>query len=320
MISGSFGVSSVVDPALKVNCGSALTGLPGTVIVLTKDIGSRASPCPGPGLIIGSNALTLDCAGHTVWGITTQGHHVFWGIGTSSSKNVNLAKVINCKVHGFDHGFVQSFGSGNNFSDDQASQSTANGFDSDGSNGVFSRDVSVNNGAFGFDISYGTNTSFVSDRATGNLLAGFFTESGSGIKFTMDSALHNGDGFDILSHDVATRDNASLNSGDGFFIFGPSNQISFDRSWKNGNNGFEVSAGAKNLLSHDKAWDNDANGFITEHSGNKLSRDQGFSNLGYGFDDTTSGSGTGGTGNLYSKSICYANVAGQSSPSGLCGP
>ncbi len=82
--------------AVSLACGSVVTGSPGEIITLGQDI----SGCSGNGLNIGSDNITLDCAGHSISGI---GAFFSSGIYLNSRSGTTIR---NCKVSNFNNGIV----------------------------------------------------------------------------------------------------------------------------------------------------------------------------------------------------------------------
>jgi parallel beta-helix repeat protein len=82
-----------------------------------------------------------------------------------------------------------------------------------------------------------------------------------------------------------------------------------------------ISSADTNTLSHNTAWYNHRDGFyVSFQSINNTFQNlnEAKSNSGYGFEDLSFGSGTAGTANSYSGSMCFGNKLGSSNPGGLC--
>jgi parallel beta-helix repeat protein len=76
-----------------VGCGDTIS----EDTLLTFDIGSSSEPCPGDGLIIAADGITLDCRGHAIHGGGSGG-----GVIIDSRSGVTIK---NCFVTGFMNGF-----------------------------------------------------------------------------------------------------------------------------------------------------------------------------------------------------------------------
>jgi uncharacterized repeat protein (TIGR01451 family) len=98
--------SAVIETSVgDVGCGQVVT----RNTQLTEDIG----PCPGNGVIIGKDAVTLDLGGHRIFG--------FEGPGDGTSAGIRLparfrVRIQNGTVSGFDAGVVVNGGGGNTIS------------------------------------------------------------------------------------------------------------------------------------------------------------------------------------------------------------
>jgi parallel beta-helix repeat protein len=89
-----------------------------------------------------------------------------------------------------------------------------------------------------------------------------------------------------------------------------------------GSVGFYLWSSSTNSLSKNTANSNYHAGFDLNHSSNnnKLNLNIANMNSGYGYIDTSSGSGTRGTTNFYASDECSSNGAGGSHPSELGTP
>lgn len=85
-----------VAVVFAANCGDTIS----TTTTLTGDVGSPASPCPGNGLVIGANSITLDCAGYTIYGNAT-GNGIYF-----DQKDSVIVK--NCNIDNFSIGIAIS--------------------------------------------------------------------------------------------------------------------------------------------------------------------------------------------------------------------
>lgn len=96
----TLGTVSVGTAAAQVGCGATIA----TTTRLTSDVG----PCPGDGLVVTGNGITLDLAGHRVFGTSAEGNSA--GIRLRDVKGVTVRRG---SVDNFDAGVAIVRGSGN---------------------------------------------------------------------------------------------------------------------------------------------------------------------------------------------------------------
>ena len=126
------------------------------------------------------------------------------------------------------------------------------------------------------------------------------------------------------SYNQIDNNQARNSNGDGFRIDSGSNHNSLEANYVlyNLGQGINLVGGAdSNTLSNNGAWYNHLDGFhVDSTSVHNIFQnlDEAKLNNGYGFYDSSVGSGTAGTANIYSGTICSGNKLGPSHPSGLC--
>jgi parallel beta-helix repeat protein len=128
----------------------------------------------------------------------------------------------------------------------------------------------------------------------------------------------NDSSFNILSWNAANN-----NSEAGFYLWSASNNNTLSGNTANRNlgNGFELETFSNNnTLSGNKAKNNYFGFALSYSENNTLSGNTANANTQYGYFDSTTGSGTRGTSNIYSGNECSLNGWGGSVPSGLGSP
>jgi parallel beta-helix repeat protein len=112
--------------------------------------------------------------------------------------------------------------------------------------------------------------------------------------------------------------------GSGFLLTSSSsNKLIGNSASNNVKFGFHLKGSSSNTLSKNTASGDGDYGFYLSGNaaiGNTFTSNTANSNEQYGFFDVTVGSGTAGTGNMYSLNECSLNVLGGSTPTGLCMP
>ncbi len=127
-------------PSSTVGCGDTIT----SDTTLTSDL----TDCPGNGLIIGADNITLDCAGHTIDGDGSGGGD---GIVVSGR---SWDTIKNCTVTDFAYGISLSWSSNNTLTDNTA-----------------------NSNDYGFFVSDSDSNTLTGSTASGNLYDGIYLQS-----------------------------------------------------------------------------------------------------------------------------------------------
>lgn len=285
-------VLALSAPALAKGSEGGMSLACGTTITSSVTLKSDVGPCPGNGIVLGADEITLNCAGHSVTGTVSSEA----GIGTQN----NDVKVVNCNVSGFFVGFAVYQGTGDSFVSDSAQHNMQHGFlVLEGSNATFTNDEAVGNGGSGFAVTLGDGSTLTNDRATSNGVAGF--------------AIY------LSSRDSLVNDEADGNGQAGFGVTGSSNSLVNDRASGNLQHGFDFLLSFNNTLTHDEASGNNGDGFAFYLSANNAVHNSVAEHNAFGFLDLTSGGGTAGTRNFYTDNVCTGNLYGGSHPGGLCG-
>jgi hypothetical protein len=112
--------------------------------------------------------------------------------------------------------------------------------------------------------------------------------------------------------------------GYGFFIYLASDNLYLNNKIIQTGSGMLALDSTDNVFANNFAKGNGYNGITMasdasgSSTGNKLINNIAKDNTNYGFGDDTTGSGTAGTGSLNFNNFCEDNIAGTSSPLGLC--
>jgi hypothetical protein len=116
---------------------------------------------------------------------------------------------------------------------------------------------------------------------------------------------------------VVRRNLAYRNRFGGIVISGEQATVELNQAKYTSGTGFEF-LGSEHTVSRNIAFDNDATGIVSGCTGCTFDRNRSSANGGFGIEDSTAGSGTGGTASTYTRNVCSGNVLGDSSPPGLC--
>lgn len=309
------------DTADSITCGQTIT----QSVTLQADLNCMNSGTDG--ILLGTNNITLDCAGHTIIGPLSS-YGGMTGLNGITVVNASGVTVKNCHVTYFDDGFVVRSGSGNTLVYDKSDNNGNYGFElSSGSNdNLLYHDEASDNGGYGFVVESGSDQNQVgSSLSSGNMEAGFVSLTGSGgTVFENDTSYQNSqDGFIISASngDMLDGNQAIENTYSGFAIFGSSG-ISLGNNTSDGNQmvGYLMLASQNDKIVNDEAENNSHAGFLADSNsiGNVMSNNISSENSGIGYEDYTKGSGTSSTGNKYDSNTCQDNRSGLSNPSGLC--
>ena len=240
-----------------------------------------------------ADSVTLDCAGHSVFGPGTAGP---WpGVGIAAVTRTDVT-IRNCHVQGFGHGIslstVRVFSLIGNTSSGNSSIGIAL---YEVTNGALSRNVAAQNGWWGISGQNITDVQFSGNRASGNGYDGFrvFTpwpqvHYTAGLRFTSNTSTGNGlDGFNlsaladgntltanvardnhwsglaILSDNNTLMLNQASGNDNGIHITGAGNQLAINGSVSNHGNGYALLDGAThNSLKSNLASGNGKDGFV----------------------------------------------------------
>ncbi len=195
-------------------CGSTIT----TSTTLNASIG----PCPGNGLIIGANGITLNCAGQTIGGSGAAD-----SIGISEITGIARVTVMNCNVTGFYDGF--GLGSSSNTLIGNTANGNGGGFIIVSSpSSVLIRNTANGNGQVGFFLVLSSSNTLIGNTASDNNVAGFLFVSTSSNTLIGNTANSNSfDGFVLgySSSNTLIGNRANSNNGVGFFLISTSSNI-----------------------------------------------------------------------------------------------
>jgi parallel beta-helix repeat protein len=316
------GATKTTTERVLVLPASVSAAEPGCGATITKSttLHSNIGPCPGDGLVIGQDGITLNCAGHTISG---EGSNV--GVALSGRATVT---VKNCHVTGFLYGVQLSDSSGNELIGNSANGNGGDGYilDTNSAMNTLTRNTADSNSHFGFVLSDSSGNSLTRNTADVNGFAGFTVNGSSRDTLTKNSAEGNSEGFMLFVDSSVTlaSNRADKNQFDGFSVVASSdNVLARNIADGNGGPGFSLNFGSNdNRLWSNTGDGNNISGFDVDSSSstNSLASNTANNNSLYGYRDFTSGLGTAGTANTYSLDECSLNLVGGSSPTGLCSP
>jgi len=231
--------SSTTSPTQSASeCDARITA----ETTLNENIG----PCPGDGLVIGANGITLDCAGHTINGTGTNDTSA--GIRLTGMSGIT---VENCYVTEFWYGLVLDNSSNNSFVRNMADKNVYDGFllysSSDGN--VLSGNTANDNVlGDGFYIGNSSSDALIGNTADSNHYSGFVLDGSSRNALTNNTANDNHFeyGFYLYnsSRNSLIRNKAVENRAYGYF----DNSVGSDK------------AGTANMYGDDTSIDNGAGG------------------------------------------------------------
>jgi len=175
-------------PSSTIGCGDTIT----SDTTLTSDL----TDCPGNGLIIGADNITLDCQGHTIDGDGSGGGD---GIVVSGR---SWDTIKNCTVTDFAYGISLSWSSNNTLTDNTANS----------------------NHIYGFFVSDSSSNTLTGSTANGNRIDGIYlqasytntnnTLSGSTVRDNVGAGVQLGGNFNTLSGSTIRN-----NGGAGVYVF-----------------------------------------------------------------------------------------------------
>jgi hypothetical protein len=278
-------------PAAAQVCGGAAPCSCGDTVLDSRVLTSLDDPvvqadCPGDGLVIGANGVTLDLNGNMIRG--TGG-----GTGVTISPGVSGAVVRGGRVARFGTGVL-------------ATSTT-------GTTVVF---VEVRNNQTGLHLVGSSNTV---DSVTAELNGTGIVVLGDDATITRSRAVKGGgDGIRVMGAGAwVERNVVQRNTGIGLQVDGTGALVERNPIASNGSNGLVVS-GTGHTVSRNTLKLNGGNGIATGATGSTFDRNTTDRNGGTGIVDSTSGGGTAGTASVYTRNRCENDAGGDSSPAGLC--
>jgi parallel beta-helix repeat protein len=229
-------------------------------------------------IVIGADDVTLDCAGYSV-------------IGPSSDPDVEDGIVIdgysgvtvrNCVVQQFAYGIVVRNASAGLLEDNEVRLNDLSGIDVTGSVDVIVRqntmhENGLNTGYSGIDVEYGASDVVVAgNHSWGNGGNGFYIYQASNLVFDNNDAFSNSRGFDLdleVTDSTFSNNRAVNNAGDGVsVVLSDNNRFSANEVSGNGGYGFQVHRSSGNVLRSNDVQGNSADGISlnTESSYNVI--------------------------------------------------
>jgi len=217
--------------------------------------------------------VTLDCAGHTIWGPGTRAEDEYGFIGLLLDGRTGVT-VRDCRVSGFDYGILLTarLGSGSNRNRIIDNVAFGNRLDgvrvTESEHNVLTGNIASSNGQHGFAI-VGNSNIVTRNQAFGNEYDGFAVGGGRrDIVFSANISKGNqGHGFGIVGTEhTFVRNKASENGLVGFAVGVGSEAITFEGNRATGNkiHGFQVLDSRGNAFIRNTASANRAAGFSLE--------------------------------------------------------
>jgi hypothetical protein len=302
----------VVAPVV-VNCSC------GDRVVGTKHL-SGADPvtstkCPADGLIIGASGVVLDMNGRIITGSGV-------GAGVKFEAGLSGVKVRGGEVRGFAVGIETQASSGAVFGSDASDNDTLRikgngtaGLKINGAGSIVRRVLLQNNGAAA-DVTGNSNRLervVVRDNASGVAVNG-------DVNTLLLNIIERTTGVSVKASGVGNtleRNTIRLGGGDGLQVDGSDAHVIQNQIKQVGGNGVDI-GGAAHFVTRNVISTAGGDGITGDATGSTFTRNQVKSVPGFGIEDTSVGTGTGGTANSYSLNTCSAATAGKSSPAGLC--
>jgi parallel beta-helix repeat protein len=231
-------------------------------------------------IVIGADDVTLDCAGYSVIGPSSD-PDVVDGIVIEGHSGV---AVKNCIVQYFVYGIVVRSSSDVLLEHNEVRSNGLSGIDvTTGATDVVVRQNTMHENGFvagysGIDVEYGSSHVVVSgNNSWGNAGNGFYTYQSSNLVFDSNDAFSNSRGFDLdleVTDSTFSNNRAVNNAGDGVSVFSSSDDNRFiaNEVSGNGGHGFQVHRSSGNVLRSNDVRGNGGDGISlnTESSYNVI--------------------------------------------------
>jgi hypothetical protein len=289
--------------------------------------------CPADGLIV-ATGVTLDLGGATLRG---QGA----GAGVRIEPGAERVTVRRGKIVGFATGVLGEGASGVHMANVHVLDSAHDGVNLAGDGHTV--EIAVIQGSAGLGVAVVGHASRLSRLQVRNNSRAGVRLVGNGHTLEQSAIEGNGEAGAEVKGDAnqVARLQVTGNGGDGVFVTGTGNRAARNSATRNGEAGLEIQGesavveanlatsngeagleihGTGHAVSLNFASLNTGTGLQMQGTtGSRLDRNRGANNGGFGMADDSTGTGTGGTANTYTQSICgRGNGAGVSLPPGLC--
>jgi parallel beta-helix repeat protein len=258
--------------ALALGAGSAQakTVACGQTITSSTTLGTNVGPCPGAGIIIGADNITLDLNGHSVTGPGTS--CICVGIDVDGHNKVTIV--------GGNTGLVQNFGAGqlldgnNNIVKSVSTRNVTTGIRITGDGNKVLASTQRDASFFGIAVDGGNNTTIDGDAVRNTGSNGFEFDNGSGNTLIRSTAANTGgvaiDFFNQSNATVTQNQTTGNLSSTGFFLGGLSGSSTVTSNRATGHaNGFDISGGGGTTVRGNAAYDNVV-GFHEEGTSNQF--------------------------------------------------
>jgi parallel beta-helix repeat protein len=243
---------------------SRAADLAGSTLLVTSD--TTLSDDHRGSVEIEADDVTLDCAGHTISGPGTRAEDEYGFVGILLDGRSGIT-VRNCRVSGFDYGFLLTARLGSGSDGNRLVNNAASGNRLDGvrvnesEHNVLTGNIASSNGQHGFAFEGNSNV-VTRNQAFDNELEGFVVGGGRrDIVFSANISKGNRTGFAIVGTGHTLLRNTAANNGDmGFAISGDSISLRRNRAEGNGGHGFWIT-GDFISVRRNRAVENEVAGF-----------------------------------------------------------
>jgi parallel beta-helix repeat protein len=218
-------LSAAVAAAVSLGAGQALADHVGCGDVITRDttLDSDLSDCPGDGIVIGADDVTLDLDGHTI-----DGDGDTWGIGVASTDRLGV-RVEDGTIQEFENGLriVTRDNPGETRYGGEGRPHQTNGYL--GRHVI--RTLEVRSNARDGIILEGSGSDRIEDNwvhsheRTGIAIRGIWPAIASGTSIRRNHVSQNGIGIETEMYDGQVRDNVATDNGVGLSIFSVSGRV-----------------------------------------------------------------------------------------------
>jgi len=289
--------------------------------------------CPADGLVVASG-VTLDLGGATLRGGGV-------GTGVRIEAGATHATVRNGTIAGFATGVHGESAIGVSLANVQVSASTQDGVTLSGDGHTLEKSVVEGSGGLGLAV-VGHAARLSGLQVLGNEGAGVRLLGDGHVLEKSEMVGNAGRGAEVSGdrNQVAGLQVES-NAGDGVLVKGTGNQVAKNEATRNLRNGLDIQ-GDRAAVEKNEATNNGWAGLeihgmghhvssnVAEHNtgtglqavgttGSQFERNKSENNRGFGIADDSTGRGTSGTANSYTKNVCgTGNARSASSPAGLC--
>jgi len=226
--------------SLLANCGGATACGCGDVLTSNHTMTYSLTNCPGHGIVIGADNITLDCNGRTIDGDATGGSD--YGIHLDGRSNVTIK---NCVITDFAQGINVENSSNNNTVFNNNITGSGGGIRMVSSNGNSATFNTVSNASMGIYADTVSGGTIAGNVLNSNWYGLYFRPGYTSDNITISNNVTNSNvlkGMEIIGNSLTITGNTANSNSNGIFVAGIYNTVTHNWASSNSGHGLYVSS------------------------------------------------------------------------------